>query len=408
MKGKRAPVVFFLVDAMREDYIHPLTTPFLHDLSERGERIQRVLPSQGFCERTEILTGQTPDQSGFLMAIGYDPPGSDYRAIPFLKGLNAVERHIPEGPWRRRIRSRVGRLVRRIKPAMSPCQIPWDFLPFFSLTEDRFNHTDYGAFGVPSLLDELRDAGRKFDYSAFTALGWNNGSDEDRLRRALSRAEQASDFQLVFIGVLDEVGHHHGPRSEHMRSTLKKLDGSLKSFVHRYQDIHPGARFVFLGDHGMMDVDKRIDIQAALLEEAGKLNLRRCKDFVYFIDSTAFRLWFESDRARARLLESMKDNKVFRENGRFIDQTSARRAHMPWEDRRYGDVLWWAHPGVLLSPDFFHMGENILGMHGYEPTSPGSQGTCIYWGEGVRAKRVASAHLSEIHGLLRRSLFSLS
>ena len=88
----------------------------------------------------------------------------------------------------------------------------------------------------------------------------------------------------------------------------------------------------------------------------------------------------------------------------MLDATTAERLHVPWGDRRYGDHIWLADPGVMVSPDFFHRISTEEGMHGYDPTIPESQGTCIYWGHEVPRRVEPSLPLSGVYGVLKRSL----
>lgn len=400
------PLNFFMVDGMRDDYVSEAYMPFLYRLSQEGEYVCKIYPSLGFCERVEILTGQVPEQSGFVMAYGYDRERSDYRNLPFLSLMHAVESSfLRDSKWKRRLRSRIAKVFRIFGIGTRPSQIPADFLPFFALTEDNINHATYRAFGVPSVLDELADAGGRFDYSTFTALGMENGTDEDRLQMALLRAKNGFDLQLIFIGILDQVGHYYGPDSEKMKETLRALDQKLQQFVEAYLRKIPRARFIFMGADGLVSVERRVDVEESLLSFAKKVGLKRVKDFVYFLDSTAVRVWFHSGRARALIPELFNQEKILVESGKVFTEENARRNRLPWGDRRYGDLIWWANPRTLVSPDFFHVGERILGMHGYDPNFPGQQSTLIHWGNSVERRVIPSLHLYEVHGLLKRSLF---
>ena len=57
--------VLLLLDAFRRDYLEEETTPFLWKCSLEGERYEGVTQSFGFCERSEILCGLGPRQTGF-------------------------------------------------------------------------------------------------------------------------------------------------------------------------------------------------------------------------------------------------------------------------------------------------------------------------------------------------------
>ena len=64
--------IFILVDALRNDYINKKNMPFLYYLSQNNLYINRIKPSLGFCERSEIISGYNSEQTGYFTAIGKD------------------------------------------------------------------------------------------------------------------------------------------------------------------------------------------------------------------------------------------------------------------------------------------------------------------------------------------------
>ena len=135
--------------------------------------------------------------------------------------------------------------------------------------------------------------------------------------------------------------------------------------------------------------------------EAG---LKAGKDVIHFLDSTMVRLWTISARARKVLPGMLRDSAAFAEHGTWMDAERAERDHVPWPDRRYGDHLWVANPGVLVFPDFFHRMAPCKGMHGYDPHLRESQGVCVLWGESVSREEHPTIPLSGVFDILKRSL----
>ena len=87
-----------------------------------------------------------------------------------------------------------------------------------------------------------------------------------------------------------------------------------------------------------------------------------------------------------------------------MDDATAKRNHVPWPDRRYGDYLWVADPGILVFPDFFHRLVPCIGMHGYDPKLPESRGMCIFWGEGIPSSKHPVMPLAGVFDLIKRNL----
>ena len=414
-------VVFFLLDAMRHDYITERNTPFLWRCGQEGEYYKHVIPSFGFCERTEILTGLTPEESGFFTAIGYDPENSPFKGVkllPLLPLFDIVERFIPKklrvpgrvtpGGFYRYYRGAMSRLLRKFSNSgMSTYCIPFNLLPYFNLTEDRIDHRCKDAFSTPSILQLLENRGQSYFYDSFTALNLPpNGSDNDRMDLALQAAGK-KDYALyfIYISLPDAYGHKYGPESSKLRAALRGMDAELERFIGDFKKKVGDCIFVFLGDHGMVPITRLFDAKQVISSMSKKLGLKVRKDFIYFLDSTLVRMWFFSDKAKQLFTVALKQSDQFNEHGKFIDERIAQEYHIPWGDRRYGDITWWADSGVLVYPDFFHNdGVPYKGMHGYDPELPGSQGMCIVYGENTKRKEIDATPLTSVFDILKEVL----
>jgi len=401
---------------MRSDYLSQANTPFLWRCSQEGEYYKNVIPGHGFCERTEILTGLSPADSGFFTAIGFAPGESPYRNCKGLRLLSSLERAlVPVAKLT--LRRRAGKAVRMFRRlcnrffarqgiTLRSYQIPFDFLPHFALTEDARDHREAGAFCRPSILDLLKEDGRGFLYESFTALGMPSPhNDEDRMTIALQKAtDQHIDFYPIYIAAPDAQGHTHGPGSEEIKKTMHDMDHRLQRFVDDFTTCRPDTRFVFLGDHGMLQVERPFDAERDLLSIATQLGAKPGRDFVYFLDSTCVRIWALKTEGAERLLKEIASSSAFLQHGKFISKEDANGTGIPFPDRTYGDVLWIADPGVLVYPDFFHRYRAPRGMHGYAPRAPGGQGTCIVWGKGVSPREEPEIMLTGLFDILKREL----
>jgi hypothetical protein len=128
------------------------------------------------------------------------------------------------------------------------------------------------------------------------------------------------------------------------------------------------------------------------------------KDYIYFLDSTVVRLWFFSEKAKSIFTDYLEISDDFNNYGTFINRELAEKEHIPWGDRRYGDIAWWANTGVLVYPDFFHRVEKYKGMHGYNPALRQNQGTCIVYGKSTQEKYQETIPLSGIFEVLKQTL----
>jgi hypothetical protein len=72
MPGKKPPLLVFLVDAFRHDFLHRDVTPNLFNLAGTG--IHRPLqPILGYSDaiRATFFTGRWPDETGYWMEYCY-------------------------------------------------------------------------------------------------------------------------------------------------------------------------------------------------------------------------------------------------------------------------------------------------------------------------------------------------
>ncbi len=401
------------MDAFRHDYLTEKHTPFLASCSQRGEYYKTVRPGLGYCERTEILTGLHPKQSGFFTAIGYDPensPFKDIKGLPVLEWMEFLILNVFRllgQDFSQRLyhfyKYRMKRYLKRRSSGMSPYEIPVSLLSYWSLTEDQTDHRNENAFPTPSILSLIEKAGGSYFYDSFTALNLPaNGSDEDRLQMVLDEAkERAHDLTLIYISAPDHYGHKFGPESDELNRALNQMDGDLKSFTEKFQQLIPDSNFVFLGDHGMIPVTQSFDAGNHLSALAKSLGLKLKKDFIYFLDSTLMRVWFLSDKAKRVFPEAIQSSSAFKNQGEFFDDTLTAENNIPWPDTKYGDLIWWTNPGVLVHPDFFHKTHQDKGMHGYDPQLPESQGICIIYGNRIQPRIIDSIPLTKTFSILR-------
>ena len=399
--------VLILLDAFRNDYLDKQTTPFLYSCAKNGHHVKKVIPSFGFCERAEILSGKTPAQSGYFTAIGYDPSKSPYKNFGLiLTFFSYIEKLLPFTLIAKAIRRVIKIFVKFHSHSMKPYRIPLNILDNFSLTEDYFDHRDARAFDEQDVLSSIKKANMTYFYDSFTALNLiSGGSDSERFELALDAADSGHVFYLVFNSVPDALGHKFGGESTEMREGLRKLDDDLRVFVREFEKKRNDTRFIFLGDHGMVDVEENFNAKDIILKNAKAENLVLGKDFTYFLDSTLCRIWLHSEKAKNGFFESIVSNEDLNSKGQFIDQVLADELQIPYPDKRYGDLIWWCNPGVMIMPDFFHLkDEKVKGMHGYDIHHNHSKGMCIVFGGDEEAQITDALHLTSINSLIKESL----
>lgn len=402
-------VVLFVIDACRYDYISKENTPFLWECTKRGRYIKHVIPSAGFCERTEIFTGLKPHESGFFTAIGYEPEESPYKGSYLFSAFGKVEGLLSSFTLKSLDLSKIFRkMILRFfrfltkKHKLQPYNIPFSFLHFFNLTEDKHD-METARYSDASSIFEILEKKKKHVYlDAFTSLGKpSNGNDSERVESALQGASKKDySFIPIYIGNIDAYGHKFGPNTEKLDLELKKTDALLKHSVEQFLEIDKHTNFIFLGDHGMTTVESVFDAEKHIVSLAKTFNLKKGKDYIYFLDSTMVRIWFLTEDAKKKYQEILKEDIQLSQNGKIINKEVAKSNDIPIGDRKYGDFTWWANEGVLIFPDFFHYQKPYKGMHGYEPVHFSTHGTCVVIGNDIENSYENSISLHKVYGLI--------
>lgn len=353
-------LVFVLVDALKNSYIQKNSMPFLWEFCSRNTYYSAVVPSPGFCERSEIFTGLSSFESGNCTAIGYLPENSDYQKdrLPILcfRMLNKIQPKVA-----RRLFSKYCWMQ---KKQMKPYLIPYSILNNFALTEDGKEQ----IIACNDIFDVLSEKGYSYSTKGFTSLASSGQISFDSIYEFIkSEMAEKVDFLPIYIGEADSKGHEYGGDINKMEPTLIKIDKLLKKI--NELAIDNDYVFAVLGDHGMVPVKKNIDVSGIIK----KTGLKNGKDYLMFLDSTIARFWFFSDIARDKIIACC--NNELSELGKIITRDNYQEYEIPLDVLSkqgkpvYGDMMWCANPGVLIAPDFFNPKTKIVrGMHGYLET----------------------------------------
>jgi predicted AlkP superfamily pyrophosphatase or phosphodiesterase len=400
----KTKVVFILIDALRSDYITKKNTPFLYDFSQKNRYYKQVTQSRSFCERAEIFTGLSPRESGYFTAIGFSPEDSPFKNMKWLNMLALFDKLLPKNRFYNAYKNRLNKFLKRQANGMSSYLIPLNIMKFFNLTEDKYDfRADNGFDGQDNIFKDCKQNDLNIFYDSFTSLNFTKPSnDELRLKEVENNISNDYNLYLVYQSVIDSLGHNFGPDSQELKSGLQKLDKRLEEFYNKIISHNKDTKFIFLGDHGMTKVHTILDIEKELINISKKYNLKLGKDFVYFLDSTIFRIWYLNDSSKKIFEKELSENKVLASNGLFVDENIAREQEIPFPDRRYGDTLWMANLGVLIFPDFFHDKKPYKGMHGYEVDDTSSKGTCIVSSEN--SEFIKDINLTDVYLILKNEL----
>lgn len=349
--------VFVLVDALKSLYLTEENMPFLYSLSKKGYYIKQIIPCSGFCERSEIFSGLDGYETGNFTAIGFLPEKSPYSKngaiLKLFSLLDAFSNRVARklfSKWR----------IKKRK-ALNAYRIPFESLSKFALTEDG------GSKFIEhrNIFQILEEKGMTYTSEGFTSLAdFGRRTSLSVTELAEREIERGVDFVPLYIGTTDSAGHKYGDDMLSLKPILREVDKQLQRIY--LAACNAGYCFCVLGDHGMVPVKHKIDVQT----DIKKTRLCIHEDYEVFYDSTMVRFWFYNAVAKKKITSVLREN--LHQYGFIVDKTNCQDYRVPLDITNqdghpiYGDIVWCANPGVLVSPDYFHSrnaSEN--GMHGY-------------------------------------------
>jgi len=407
--------VLIILDAFRWDYLNPEDTPCLLDMAEKGVWAQKLISSTGFAQRSAIFCGAPPDVTGNFAMYIYSPEDSPFRFVQssglwhslcrknwfeylpefwpldWIKVRRAKKREGLEASLRSWIREE-GKKYSSYAP---PGHVPLEILPFLGLSEDEKPIHEPGSLPVESIFDLCGEQGISVEFVMFPVT-----VDEDDNRilfRVQSRIPERSQVYMFQFSDPDRVGHHHGTSGPERHQMTREIDRKVELLRRDFEEQFDAVNWLILGDHGMTDVVRKIDI-ARIVHDAAKLRgLEQAIDYILFLDSTMARLWALTERGSSFIREVLREDGRLADYGEVITNEVAERYRIPVADMRYGDVIWWANPGVLIWPDYFHHQERIIaGMHGYDSYHEDMKGFAIVSGNGLAPYKLPEVSLIDV------------
>ena len=389
--------IFILVDALKSLYLTEDNMPFLFSLSKKGYYIKQILPCAGFCERSEIFSGLDGYDTGNFTAIGYLPEYSPYKKDGLILRLFELLKKLSV-----RVYCRLFTAWRVYnKKFLNTYRIPLKTLKILALTEDGEKQL-IPHYDIFHILEKHRMTYTMDGFTSLSDLGRRTHLTISEL--AAREISKNTDFIPLYIGETDSIGHRYGRDIDSIRPTLRKVDKQL-------EDIYKMASsadytFCVMGDHGMVPVNKKLDVKSFVEKTKCKLH----KDYEAFYDSTMARFWFFNDEAKSIITRTLKEN--LSEYGIIVDNNNFSKYRIPLdvlaEDGKpvYGELVWCANPGILVSPDYFHPStESENGMHGYIEVVEGhGTGLFVKMYSGIAPETIEKAPSSQICGELCKSL----
>jgi len=346
--------VLLHLDALRHDYVTKQDMPFLSGLKNRGIS-GSLIPTFGFEPDAAYLAGLYPEESNSGTHYWFSPKTSPFL---FLKRWGTIADGLPytvQLLLRLLVifKIRFSNTSLGVKYNAHPAKIPFAVLPNFDVVHSKLSY-EKGFCPKPTIYDIFRRHGIKWLYFGHPI----SSSSAYSMCRQLSGIKlQNADFIFLLIADLDATGHRWGPNSVERKNALKNLDRYLEKIFDKLTEPEKGMQLIIMGDHGMVEVQKLINIQ----ERLSQLSCKPWVDYAYFLDSTFARFWFYNPKAKDEITDMLMNVA----GGRVLTDADKQHYRINYKHNKFGDLMFWADGGNLIFPNFYQDKQPVRGMHGY-------------------------------------------
>ena len=355
----RPITVFVLIDALGWKYIEG--REFLSDILPFRQPLRTVL---GFSSGAipAMLTGVPPAVNGHWNLFYYDPQGSPFR---WFRHFLFLPDWLLEQRVTRKLLKETGRRLLGLGPLFECCVSP-RLLPYFNWVERQNIYDRGGIAGAPSIFDQLHEQGVPFRVYTYHHL-----TDAEILREAEKDIRnEAASFYFLYLSEMDMFLHMNCDSPEKIEKRLRWYDEGLRRIFETARQVSADATFAVSSDHGMTPVGEKYD----LLKHFEGSHFRMPKDYLAVFDSTMARFWFFNEEVRKEVLEILNQVTC----GHVLSDAELKQFGVFFPDRRFGEAVFLLHPGWLFSrSDFNGSNWRPVGMHGYHPDDPYSDGVFL-------------------------------
>jgi len=393
--NNKKTVLFIILDAFRWDYCNEEDTPTLYNLGMNGIWAKKLVSSSGFTQRSAIFTGASYNTHGNFTMYTYDPKTSPFKLLKILSPIAGWLDSLPKSnKIFRIIKKAVNQLPKITADYAPPAWIPLSILPLISVVEDLKPIYNPSSFSVESIFDKLDN---NISYKYFMAPVPKN--DKWAMNKILSVIKEKAGIYFLQFSDSDGIIHRIGSECKERREVMRNIDERIKKLKQEFEKNFQDVSFVIIGDHGMMDVKKYIDIWNPVMKFAKSHKLTIGKDFLMFLDSTLVRFWFFNSQAKA-VFSPFLSNLLSSNQGTFFTEEIAKKNKIPFKDKKYGDLIWRANPGIGIFPDYFHsLREKYKAMHGYDSYEEKMKGMAIIYNKNDflnKNVKIEEAHLQDL------------
>lgn len=359
------------IDALKPELITKENCPFLYSLAQKNysARLQTTLT---FTQFVETFVGLKPEESGFWTLFLKDK-NSPYKYTKYLLNTKLID-----------IATNLKLYFLRKTYFFSKSKIPFSIVSKFgTCTSEAI--CEKGLFKRKTVFDMIKE--NNFAYIALPFIRIKNKkrysfldmSDEKAVKIAMKLSKKNLDFIHLYLKGVDSIQHHNGLNSIPVKKRLRELDSMVEKIYKAFKN----TKFMIFSNHGMVNVNKTINIQEIL---------KGVKNYLAFYDSTLARFWCKD---KTEIVNALKDIRC----GHVLSEAEKRKYSINFKDNRYGDVIFLADPGVLILPNYFQGKTPVKAMHTYRPVKE-LDGMVIYEGKPHKGLFKERGHILDLFDMI--------
>ena len=321
-------VILISADGFRYDYAKKYHAKNILKLAEKGVSAKAVIPSYPSItgpNHYTLITGLYPSHTGFVDNYFYDKKRND------LFGMS-MQSKISDGSW-------------------------LGGTPLWSLAEQQ-GVLSASLFWVASNSDAggTRPTYYYNYHEKFTAdekinivLNWLKLPEERR-----------PHLITFYFPEVDKNGHLYGSESLEVQNAVQFVDDAIGKLIEKVNELQlPNVNFIFVSDHGMIDVDLEnpLEIPEILLDKSR---------FIINNSQTLLRITLKDESEVNQVYRELKKNKSKDYKVHLTEKFPKRLHYRTADDRfnRIGQILLVPHtPKIFLEPN----ARKTPGKHGYNP-----------------------------------------
>ena len=306
-----------------------------------------------------ILTGKEPFEHGqFTFFYRHFEGNSIFKffdSIWFKMIPNMVSK-------RRRFRVLLSRILKsyfNIKGYFDLYAVPFKNLKYFDYSEKN----DLFAAKAFDDIKNLKDILLEKNIPHFIS-DWRKSEEQNFAE--LSEIIEAGNKKFIFayFAGLDGIQHMYTKNGNETKEKLNWYKNKISALLNMANQKYGQVEFSIFSDHGMTSLKQEVNIYPII----DQLNLKFGTDYLSFVDSTMFRVWYLNPEVRNLIRDTIANSNI---PGRFLSELELIDWGINFPDHKYGDDIFLVNPGVQLNPSDMG-GKALPGMHGYDPSDDDS------------------------------------